>query len=58
MGYIIGNIPGAVAGGVAGNRVGAIRDAKGKSVGEVFMGLGGNQKAQVSPGVGSGKSMS
>lgn len=48
MGYIVANIPGALAGAVAGNRLGAVRDAKGRSVGEVFMGLGAGQKAEVS----------
>jgi len=33
--------------GFAGNRLGAIRDAKGKSVAQVFSGLQGNQKAEV-----------
>jgi hypothetical protein len=32
MGFIIANFPGLMLGAVAGNRVGAIRDAKGKSV--------------------------
>jgi hypothetical protein len=32
LGFIIANIPGALMGGYAGNRLGAIRDAKGKSV--------------------------
>ena len=36
MGFIVANFPGAVAGGVAGNRLGAVRDAKGKSVYQVF----------------------
>jgi curved DNA-binding protein CbpA len=36
MGFIIANFPGAIAGAVAGNRLGAIRDAKGKSVYQVF----------------------
>lgn len=30
------NVPGMVAGAVAGNRLGAVRDAKGKSVYAVF----------------------
>jgi len=47
IGFIIANIPGSVAGGVAGNRLGAIRDAKGKSVAVVFASLGGEQKAQI-----------
>lgn len=34
-------------GAVAGNRLGAIRDAKGKSVAAVFNDLGGQQKAEV-----------
>ena len=32
MGFIIANFPGMVAGAVAGNRLGAVRDTKGKSV--------------------------
>ncbi|BEI86349.1 hypothetical protein CcaverHIS002_0606360 [Cutaneotrichosporon cavernicola] len=47
MGYIVANIPGAVAGAFAGNRLGAIRDAKGKSVAQVFSTLPGAQKAQI-----------
>jgi len=47
VGFIIANIPGAVAGGIAGNRLGAIRDAKGKSVAVVFTNLGGDQRAQI-----------
>jgi curved DNA-binding protein CbpA len=70
-GFIVGNLPGAAAGGTslplclqstsqsdadlllafssafAGNRLGAIRDAKGKAVGEVFMTLGADRKAEV-----------
>ena len=42
-----GNIPGLIGGAVVGNRLGAIRDAKGKSVGQVFMNLGANQRAEV-----------
>lgn len=34
-------------GAFAGNRLGAVRDAKGKSVAAVFNELGGNQKAEV-----------
>ena len=46
MGFIMANFPGAVAGAVAGNRLGAVRDARGKSVYSVFQvsGLGGNLK--------------
>ena len=36
LGFIVANVPGLVAGAVAGNRLGAIRDAKGKSVHAVF----------------------
>lgn len=41
LGFIMANFPGAVAGGVAGNRLGAVRDAKGKSVYAVFQVSGG-----------------
>jgi hypothetical protein len=47
LGYITANVPGLVMGAYAGNRLGAIRDAKGKSVAAVFAGLGGTQKAEV-----------
>lgn len=36
MGFIVANFPGAVAGMLAGNRLGAVRDARGKSVYAVF----------------------
>jgi hypothetical protein len=36
LGFIVANVPGLVAGAVAGNRLGAVRDAKGKSVFAVF----------------------
>jgi len=39
MGFIIANAPGAVAGAVAGNRLGAVRDSRGKSVYSVFQEL-------------------
>ena len=39
MGFIVANLPGAVAGAVAGNRLGAIRDKRGKSVYSVFQEL-------------------
>ena len=48
LGFIIANLPGMLVGGYAGNRLGAIRDAKGKSVAAVFSQLGGSQKAEVS----------
>ena len=40
-------MPGLVVGAYTGNRLGAIRDAKGKSVAAVFSELGGAQKAEV-----------
>ena len=36
MGFIVANFAGAIAGAVAGNRLGAIRDSKGKSVYQYF----------------------
>lgn len=36
-----------MVGAFAGNRLGAVRDAKGKSVAAVFNDLGGQQKAEV-----------
>lgn len=39
LGFIVANVPGLVAGAVAGNRLGAVRDAKGKSVFSVFQEL-------------------
>ena len=48
IGYIVANVPGAVAGGFAGNRLGAVRDAKGKSVAQVFSGMESSKKAEVS----------
>ncbi|KAI9663501.1 MAG: hypothetical protein M1831_002510 [Alyxoria varia] len=47
MGFIVANFPGAVAGGVAGNRLGAVRDAKGKSVYQVFQELPQGDKAKL-----------
>ncbi|KAI8995502.1 DnaJ domain-containing protein [Trametes punicea] len=47
LGFIIANIPGLMVGMYAGNRLGAIRDAKGKSVAAVFNQLGGTQKAEI-----------
>jgi hypothetical protein len=38
-----------MVGAYGGKRLGAIRDAKGKAVGAVFMELGNDQKAEVSP---------
>ncbi len=36
LGFIMANVPGLLAGAVAGNRLGAVRDARGKSVYAVF----------------------
>ncbi|KAL6302200.1 DnaJ domain-containing protein [Sparassis latifolia] len=47
VGFIVANIPGLMIGAAAGNRLGAIRDAKGRSVASVFADLGGNQKAEI-----------
>ena len=47
IGYIVANVPGAVAGGVAGNRLGAVRDAKGRSVAQVFSSMESSKKAEV-----------
>lgn len=47
LGFIVANLPGMFLGGFAGSRLGAIRDAKGKSVAAVFNDLGGGQKAEV-----------
>jgi hypothetical protein len=47
IGYIIANVPGLMLGALAGNRLGAIRDAKGKSVAAVFSELNGTQRAEV-----------
>ncbi|KAI0651721.1 DnaJ domain-containing protein [Trametes meyenii] len=47
LGFIIANIPGLMVGMYAGNRLGAIRDAKGKSVAAVFSQLGGSQRAEI-----------
>ena len=47
LGFIVANVPGTLVGAYAGNRLGAIRDAKGKSVAAVFGQLGSAQKAEV-----------
>jgi len=47
MGFIVANFPGAVAGAVAGNRLGAVRDARGKSVYAVFNELPQADKARL-----------
>ncbi|KAI9508804.1 DnaJ-domain-containing protein [Russula earlei] len=47
LGFITANMPGLVVGAYTGNRLGAIRDAKGKSVAAVFAELSGAQKAEI-----------
>ncbi|KIJ21625.1 hypothetical protein PAXINDRAFT_123604, partial [Paxillus involutus ATCC 200175] len=47
LGFIVANVPGLMLGAFAGNRIGAIRDAKGKSVAAVFSELGSTQKAEI-----------
>ncbi|KAF2185042.1 dnaJ chaperone-like protein [Zopfia rhizophila CBS 207.26] len=47
MGFIVANFPGMVAGAVAGNRLGAVRDVKGKSVYQVFNELPQADKARL-----------
>ncbi|KAL2857723.1 eukaryotic phosphomannomutase-domain-containing protein [Aspergillus pseudoustus] len=47
LGFIMANAPGAIAGAVAGNRLGAVRDARGKSVYEVFLELPVNDRARL-----------
>jgi curved DNA-binding protein CbpA len=47
MGFIVANFPGMVAGAVAGNRLGAVRDARGKSVYQVFSELPQGDKARL-----------
>ena len=47
MGFIVANLPGALAGTVAGNRLGAVRDARGKSVYSVFQELPQGDKARL-----------
>ncbi|KAF8898598.1 DnaJ-domain-containing protein [Infundibulicybe gibba] len=47
IGFIVANVPGLMLGAFAGNRLGAVRDAKGKSVAAVFNELGGSQKAEI-----------
>jgi len=47
LGYIFGNVPGAAVGAAAGSKAGGIRDAKGKSVYEVFGTLDQGAKARL-----------
>jgi len=47
MGFIVANFPGLIAGAVAGNRLGAVRDARGKSVYAVFQELPASDKSRL-----------
>ncbi|KAH8760804.1 DnaJ-domain-containing protein [Hyaloscypha bicolor E] len=47
MGFIVANFPGMLAGAVAGNRLGAVRDARGKSVYAVFQELPASDKSRL-----------
>lgn len=47
LGFIVANVPGLLAGAVAGNRLGAVRDAKGKSVYAVFQELPQGDRARL-----------
>jgi len=47
MGFIVANFPGMLAGALAGNRLGAVRDARGKSVYAVFQELPQSDKARL-----------
>lgn len=47
MGFIVANFPGAVAGAVAGNRLGAVRDRRGMSVYSVFKELDQGDRARL-----------
>jgi diphthamide biosynthesis protein 4 len=47
LGFIVANLPGALAGAVAGNRLGAIRDTKGKPVYQVFQEMPHSEKARL-----------
>lgn len=51
MGFLVANFPGMVAGAVAGNRLGAVRDAKGKSVYSVFQEMPQADKARLLSGL-------
>lgn len=51
LGFIVANFPGAIAGMVAGNRLGAVRDAKKKSVYEVFQALPQSDRARLLSGL-------
>jgi curved DNA-binding protein CbpA len=54
LGFILLNIPGALGGAFVGSYMGKIRDAKGRSVGSVFMSLNQGQRAEVLVSIASG----
>ncbi|KAI8325474.1 DnaJ-domain-containing protein [Martensiomyces pterosporus] len=47
LGFIVGNLPGAVAGGYAGRKLGSIRDKTGRPVYETFQSLPHARKLQI-----------
>ncbi|KAF7378514.1 DnaJ-domain-containing protein [Mycena sanguinolenta] len=47
FGFMVGSFPGILVGAAAGNRLGAVRDAKGKSVLAAFDDLDANHKAEI-----------
>ncbi|KAI9216239.1 DnaJ domain-containing protein [Blastocladiella britannica] len=47
MGFIIANVPGAVVGGIAGYKVGHVRDRTGKAVIEVWQDMTASQRSTV-----------
>ncbi|SHO77833.1 Similar to S.cerevisiae protein CAJ1 (Nuclear type II J heat shock protein of the E. coli dnaJ family) [Malassezia sympodialis ATCC 42132] len=47
LGYILANWPGALGGATIGNRLGAVRDAKGQSVSEVFLRMSSSERARI-----------
>ncbi|GAA5887617.1 hypothetical protein JCM6882_001472 [Rhodosporidiobolus microsporus] len=51
LGFIVANLAGAAVGAFGGSKLGAVRDAKGKSVMSVFQQLGGDQKAEILKGL-------
>ena len=47
LGFIVANAPGAIAGAVAGNRLGSVRDTKGESVLNVYNRLDQGAKMRI-----------
>nr|KAJ3423106.1 hypothetical protein HK105_003131 [Polyrhizophydium stewartii] len=52
LGFIVLNIPGAVIGGYYGNRMGKIRDMKGRSVYEAFAQLSSERRKEILSALG------